>query len=93
MLLHGQYPVFIVLLYCWLSVFPPGQTQRRQTRLILNMASWLKKRRRRGENSKDGNPPQKPDLTQHKRIANMNRSDLQKTARVTIFFNLTICCK
>lgn len=52
MLLHGQYPVFIVLLYCWLSVFPPGQTQRRQTRLILNMASWLKKKEEGGENSK-----------------------------------------
>lgn len=48
MLLHGQYPVFIVLLYCWLSVFPPEQTQRRQTRLILNMASWLKKKKDEG---------------------------------------------
>lgn len=52
MLLHGQYPVFIVLLYCWLSVFPPRQTQRRQTRLILNMASWLKKKEEGGKIAK-----------------------------------------
>lgn len=56
-MLHGQYPVFIVPLYYWLSVFPPGQKQRSwQTRLILTMVSWFEKKKER-KNGKDRNPP------------------------------------
>lgn len=57
MLLHGQYPVFIVPLHCWLSVFPPGEIGKHCSSLI----------RLLGERAEMKNPPQKPDLTSHKR--------------------------